>query len=78
MYFLFKYFLGAVYDYDIMSKIKMAVVGVLIVTYFGEESWVIHLWSKETEHSQYNMDRYKTLLKSADCLSVQSLINRIS
>ena len=77
MYFLFKYFLGAVYDYDIMSKIKMAVVGVFIVTYFGEESWVIHLWSKETEHSQYNMDRYKKLLKDAKCLSTEELERRI-
>lgn len=77
MYFLFKYFLGAVYDYDIMSKIKMAVVGVLIVTYFGEGSWVIHLWSKETEHSQYNMDRYKKLLKDAKCLSTEELEKRI-
>ena len=78
MYFLYKYFMQAVYDLDVVSKVKMAVVGVLVNTYFGEDSWGIHLWSKETEHSQYNMDRYKKLLKSADCLSVQSLINRIS
>lgn len=78
MYFLFKYFLLAVYDYDVLSKIKMAVIGVLIVTYFGEESWVMHLWSKETEHSQYNMDRYKKLLKSANCLSTKELEKRIN
>lgn len=72
-YFIFRYFLTAVYDYDVLSKIKMAVVGVLIVTYFGEDSWTIHLWSKETEHSQYNMDRYKKLLKEAQCLSVSAL-----
>ena len=78
MYFLYKYFMQAVYDLDVVSKVKMAVVGVLVNTYFGEDSWGVHLWSKETEHSQYNMDRYKKLLKYADCLSVQSLINRIS
>lgn len=78
MYFLYKYFLQAVYDLDVLSKVKMAVIGVLVNTYFGEDSWTIHLWSKETEHSQYNMDRYKTMLKSAECLSVQSLMNRIS
>lgn len=72
-YFIFRYFLTAVNDYDVLSKIKMAVIGVLIVTCFGEDSWTIHLWSKETEHSQYNMDRYKKLLKEADCLSVTSL-----
>lgn len=77
-YFIFRYFLTAVFDYDVLSKIKMAVIGVLIVTYFGEDSWTIHLWSKETEHSQYNMDRYKKLLKQADCLSVNELKKRLS
>lgn len=76
-YFIFRYFLTAVYDYDVLSKIKMAVIGVLIVTYFGEDSWTIHLWSKETEHSQYNMDRYKKLLKTAKCLSVDELKSKL-
>ena len=77
IYFLYKYLMQAVYDDDALSKIKMAVLGVLINTYFGEDSWTVHLWSKETEHSQYNMDRYKKLLKNADCLSVAELKNRI-
>lgn len=77
MYFLYKYFLQAVYDNDVLSKVKMAVIGVMVHTYFGEDSWTIHLWSKETEHSQYNMDRYKVLLKSANVLSVDELKNRI-
>lgn len=77
MYFLYKYLMQAVYDDDVLSKIKMAVLGVLINTYFGEDSWTVHLWSKETEHSQYNMDRYKKLLKNADCLTVTELKNRI-
>lgn len=72
-YFIFRYFLTAVDDYDVLSKVKMAVVGALITTFFGEDSWTIHLWSKETEHSQYNMDRYKELLRSAKCLSVDNL-----
>lgn len=76
-YFIFRYFLTAVHDYDVLSKIKMAVVGVLIVTYFGEDSWTIHLWSKETEHSQYNMDRYKKLLKDAKCLRVEELKKKL-
>lgn len=77
-YFIFRYFLTAVNDYDVLSKIKMAVIGVLIVTYFGEDSWTIHLWSKETEHSQYNMDRYRELLKNTKCLSVEELKKKLS
>lgn len=72
-YFIYKYFLQAIYDLDVLSKVKMAVIGVLINTYFGESSWTVHLWSKETEHSQYNMDRYKRLLTQAKCLSVNEL-----
>lgn len=72
-YFVYKYFLQAIYDLDVLSKVKMAVIGVLINTYFGESSWTVHLWSKETEHSQYNMDRYKGLLTQAKCLSVNEL-----
>lgn len=73
VYFIYKYLMDALEDYDVLSKIKMAVVGVLINTYFGGDSWTIHLWSKETEHSQYNMDRYKKLLKEEKCLSVTEL-----
>ena len=77
-YFIYKYFLLAVYDRDVLSKAKMAAIGVLINTYMGESAWTMHLWSKETEHSQYNMDRYKKLLKEAECLSSENLIKMLS
>lgn len=76
-YFIYKYFLDAVFDLDVLSKVKMAVIGVLINTYFGEDSWTVHLWSKETEHSQYNMDRYKKLLREAKCLKTKSLLEAL-
>lgn len=77
VYFIYKYFMQALYDNDLLSKVKMAVIGVLINTYFGEDSWTMHLWSKETEHSQYNMDRYVKLLNSANCLTVDELKKRL-
>jgi len=74
MYFLFRYFLEAVYDKDILSKVKMAAVGVLLPAFFGNDAWTVHLWSKETEHSDVNMERYKVLLKTASSLSYENLI----
>ena len=74
IYFLFRYFMQAVYDKDILSKIKAAAVGVLIPAFFGNDSWTIHLWSKETEHSDVNMERYKSILRNDGTLSVQNLI----
>ncbi|MDE6124001.1 MAG: hypothetical protein K2G22_02085, partial [Eubacterium sp.] len=73
MYFLFRYFLTAVYDSDVLSKIKMAVIGVLIPAYFGNDAWTMHLWSKETEHSDINMSRYKNELRNNLYLSVDEL-----
>ena len=77
VYFIYKYFMQAIFDLDVLSKVKMAVVGVLVNTYLGEDCWTMHLWSKETEHSQYNMDRYTRLLKEADSLSKAELIKRL-
>ena len=77
-YFIYKYFMQAAFDYDVLSKLKMMIIGVLINTYFGGDAWGVHLWSKETEHSQYNMDRYKRLLREAKCLSLKKLIERIN
>lgn len=73
MYFIFRYFLTAVYDNDVLSKVKMAVIGVLIPAYFGNDSWTIHLWSKETEHSDINMNQYKYELKSNINLTAEQL-----
>ena len=73
MYFLFRYFLTAVYDLDVLSKVKMAVIGVLIPAYFGNDAWTIHLWSKETEHSDVNMECYKFELKNNANLTVEAL-----
>ena len=77
MYFLFRYFLNLGLEGDVLSAAKMAVVGVLVPTYFGTDSWVMLLWSKETEHSDVNMERYRRLLCTADCLSVPALKSRL-
>lgn len=74
VYFLFRYFMQAVYDRDVLSKVKTAAVGVLIPAFFGNDSWTIHLWSKETEHSDVNMERYVEILRNDGVLSVENLI----
>ena len=80
IYFIYKYLLSSVFEgvEQTSAAVKMAVVGVLINTYFGGDAWTLHLWSKETEHSQYNMDRYKRLLFEAKCLSVNELKRMIN
>ena len=74
MYFLFRYFMQAVYDKDVLSKVKMSAIGALIPAFFGNDSWTVHLWSKETEHSDINMERYKHNLKNNGAASVSNLL----
>lgn len=73
MYFLFRYFMQAVYDCDVLSKIKAAAAGALIPALFGNDAWTMHLWSKETEHSDVNMERYKNELRNSRALNVSEL-----
>ena len=72
-YLVFRYFLNAVYDCDVLSRAKLAVLGAFLPSWLGNDAWSVHLWSKETEHSDLNMERLWHNLKYAECLSVDSL-----
>lgn len=73
MYFLFRYFLESVYDRDVLSRAKLAVLGALIPAFFGNDAWTVHLWSKETEHSDTNMQRLRHQLRNNKYLSAENL-----
>jgi hypothetical protein len=48
-------------------------VGPLIPAFFGNDAWTVHLWSKETEHSDVNMERYKKELRNNFALNASEL-----
>lgn len=69
VYFIYRYFMKAVYDYDLISKVKFGVVSTLVIRCVdysrwlpGKELpledfiWLAHLYSKEIEHSDENME----------------------
>lgn len=69
VYFVYRYFMKAVYDYDLISKVKFAVVSTLVIRCVDYSRWLIqkelpledfiwlaHLYSKEIEHSDENME----------------------
>lgn len=69
VYFIYRYFMKAVYDYDLISKVKFGVVSTLVIRcvdysqWLAEQElpladfiWLAHLYSKEIEHSDDNMD----------------------
>ncbi len=77
MYFIYRYFLNAVFDKNVRYPILLAVIGLFIPVYFGNDVWTMHLWSKETEHSDVNMENLKYKILHAACLSENALTERI-
>lgn len=69
-YFIFTYFVGAVYDYEVESKLRFGLAAVLIIhemdmalwykngrrLTFDEQVWLVHNYSMEIEHSDLNLD----------------------
>ncbi|MCD7723027.1 MAG: flagellin lysine-N-methylase [Clostridiales bacterium] len=76
-YFVYRYFLNAVYDRQVLPRLRLAVLGLLIPALFGNDPRTMQLWSKETEHSDVNMKELRKNLKIADSLREPALLELV-
>jgi len=88
VYFIFRYYLKAVYDEDVYSKVKMAVVSFLIIKELDIIRWIdnehkfdetdqidiIHMYSKEIEHSDVNLEALAEVLRTNEIFEMEQLI----
>lgn len=87
MYYAYRYFLDAVYDYDVLLKAKNAVIGILAVLVLEmgaknsgrEVDFVLrvdlaHLYSRQFEHSYYNFEVYREYFGTKRCYSYNTLM----
>ena len=88
MYYIYRYFLYAVYDYNILLKVKNAVVGYEVLKQLDMAAWcqnggvldkkeqidIAHLYSRQFEHSYYNYEVYSKLFCKKRCYSVVNLL----
>lgn len=87
VYFVFRYFLKAVFDCDVYSKVRLAVVSVLMIrrmdaARFGAEGKftfmdrvdTAHVYSKEVEHSEDNLDTLYEEFIFNDAFSLENLL----
>lgn len=85
VYFVFRYFMTAVFDLDLLSKSKFASVSFIIIEKLcassddGKENRIriMQRFSKEVEHSASNMKFLDITMKKSRFYSVQNLINLI-
>lgn len=88
MYYVYRYFLDAVYDYNLLLKIKGGVVGYMALKMLDVAYWfnngkkldfvkqvdLAHLYSRQYEHSYYNYEMYNKFFMSKRIYSYDNLI----
>ena len=79
VYFVYRYFMKAVFDYDVAAKVKTAVVSYLMIKELFVLRWmkkgeftdedavdVMHTYSKDIEHLEENIETLAKLLSEGD------------
>lgn len=87
VYFIYRYFMKAVYDLDLIGKVKLGVVSMIIIRSVDKADWLenknpgpedfietAHLYSKEIEHSDENMDGISELCYGDLSFHLEALI----
>ena len=87
VYFVFRYFMKAVFDYDILAKIKTALVSYMIIrelavvryienNEFTDEDMVdiAHTYSKDIEHLEENIEALAELFETNDVFDIEKMV----
>lgn len=91
MYYVFCYACGAVYDGDLFSKIKLAVVHTLLLRELQMASWLenekklsfhdrvelVHRYARETEHSDPNMEAMENMAAEEEDFCLRKLLTAV-
>lgn len=88
VYFVFRYFMKAVFDYDVLAKIKTALVSYIMIKELLIVRWVeeggkltendlveiAHTYSKDVEHLEENIETLAEVFESNNVFSIDNLI----
>ncbi len=90
VYFVFRYFMKAVFDYDVAAKIKTAVVSYLMIKQLCVVRWIesgdfndedivdiSHTYSKDIEHLEENIDTLAESFKTNSVFKEDRIINML-
>lgn len=84
VYLVFRYFMTAVFDYDLLTKAKFTVLSLILVrriqVFSGASSKeerieIMQKYSKEVEHSAQNLDSVTHFIKKSRYYSVENILN---
>lgn len=86
IYFVFRYFMAAVFDSDLLTKAKFSAVSFIIIRRLqmkniGDKAarvQAMQKYSKEVEHSAQNMEDLCSAMKKSRFYSVENIVNILS
>lgn len=90
-YFIYTYFLGGIYDYNILGMVKLAVVSTLIIREMGMAKWIesdkmlaidkqlhcAYSYSRQVEHSEDNQLAFEGILTAHPKFAVENIISTL-
>lgn len=90
VYFVYRYFMKSFYDYDMLSKIKVALMSTIMVKELAVIRWIekgelsesdmvdiSHTYSKDIEHLEENIETLATIFETEDVYTVDKIIETL-
>lgn len=91
IYFIFRYFMKSIFDYDMSAKIKLSIISTLIIKelavvrfienkdVFTEEDMVevSRMYSKDIEHSDENIDTLQEIFETEELFEVDEILSML-
>lgn len=87
VYFVFRYFMKGIFDYDLSAKIKLAIISTLIIKELAAIRWIekgefteedmveiSHMYSKDIEHSEENIENLQEIFETNDIFEVDEVL----
>ena len=88
VYFVFRYFMKAVFDYDVSAKVKTAVVSYLMIKELFLFRWIengqltdedavdiMHMYSKDVEHLEENIENLAEIFETNKVFNLDGLLS---
>ncbi len=87
VYFIFRYFMKSIFDYDVSAKIKIAIMSTIMIKELAVVRWmakgqfteadmvdISHMYSKDVEHLEENIDTLQENFETEEIYKVDQII----
>lgn len=90
VYFIFRYYMKGVFDYDLLAKVKTALVSIVMMEELMMYRWlengeltdadavdIMHMYSKDVEHLEENVEKLAELFETVEEFKVEEILKVI-